>query len=235
VTGYAATDKFKPRFTGKERDAESGLDHFGARYFAAAQGRCTSPDKPFADQKPADPQSWNLYAYVSNNPLKYVDPDGEEKQLAVYVWQPVPGQRIVRQGISNCGHAFIGLRDTDARTENKVGLYPRNKLDLLADRTANVSGIIKSDRDSDYNVETVYTITDEQYDLLTKDTASQSTKSGAPQYNMVTSNCAAWVVTEAAKVGVTLPQTKTTESGRTTQQNKQENPWGLALPISLRT
>ena len=62
--------------TGKERDAETGLDYFGARYMSAAQGRFTSPDKPFADQHPADPPSWNLYAYGRNNPLRFNDPTG---------------------------------------------------------------------------------------------------------------------------------------------------------------
>lgn len=49
-----------PEFTGKERDAETGLDYFGARYFSGAQGRFTSPDEPLLDQHPEDPQSWNL-------------------------------------------------------------------------------------------------------------------------------------------------------------------------------
>ncbi|WP_228486485.1 RHS repeat-associated core domain-containing protein [Paludibaculum fermentans] len=62
--------------TGKERDAETGLDYFGARYFSGAQGRFTSPDLPFADQNSADPQSWNLYSYARNNPLRYMDPTG---------------------------------------------------------------------------------------------------------------------------------------------------------------
>jgi len=66
------------RFTGKERDAETGLDYFGARYMSAAQGRFTSPDAPFADQHTIDPQSWNLYAYVRNNPLKNTDPNGRD-------------------------------------------------------------------------------------------------------------------------------------------------------------
>jgi len=60
----------------KERDIETGLDYFGARYFASAQGRFTSPDEIFADQSEGDPQSWNLYAYVRNNPLRYIDPLG---------------------------------------------------------------------------------------------------------------------------------------------------------------
>ena len=69
------------KFTGKERDAETGLDYFGARYFSAAQGRFTSPDWsakpqpiPYADL--GDPQTLNLYAYVRNNPLSVADLDG---------------------------------------------------------------------------------------------------------------------------------------------------------------
>ncbi len=38
------------QFTGKERDAETGLDYFGARFMASAQGRFTSPDIPLLDQ-----------------------------------------------------------------------------------------------------------------------------------------------------------------------------------------
>jgi len=64
-------------FTGKERDAETGLDYFGARYFSAAQGRFTSPDSP-SYLKLSYPQTWNLYAYAVNNPLSYVDADGHE-------------------------------------------------------------------------------------------------------------------------------------------------------------
>jgi len=40
-------------------------------------GRWMSPDKPFADQHLADPQSWNMYSYTRNNPLSSVDPDGQ--------------------------------------------------------------------------------------------------------------------------------------------------------------
>ncbi|OHE79781.1 MAG: hypothetical protein A2107_00020 [Verrucomicrobia bacterium GWF2_62_7] len=70
------------RFTGKERDAETGLDYFGARYMSSAQGRFTSPDKPLLDQFENDPQSWNLYSYVRNNPLIFTDPTGRCKQGA---------------------------------------------------------------------------------------------------------------------------------------------------------
>jgi RHS repeat-associated protein len=65
-------------FTGKERDAETGLDYFGARYFSGAQGRFTTADPLMASAKASNPQTWNRYAYALNNPLKFVDPDGLE-------------------------------------------------------------------------------------------------------------------------------------------------------------
>ena len=78
-------------FTGKERDSESGLDYFGARYFSGAQGRFTSADPISATPVHIiDPQRWNMYAYVRNNPLVYIDPDGRDaiavgfKTLAVH-------------------------------------------------------------------------------------------------------------------------------------------------------
>ena len=73
-------------FTGNERDAETGLDFFGARYFSSAQGRFTSRDPTFMTRaRIGDPQQWNLYAYTRNNSLKYFDPDGRDRQLAAGV------------------------------------------------------------------------------------------------------------------------------------------------------
>jgi len=64
------------KFTSKERDSESNLDNFGARYDSSILGRFMSPDEAFADQHPANPQSWNLYTYTGNNPLRNIDPNG---------------------------------------------------------------------------------------------------------------------------------------------------------------
>jgi RHS repeat-associated protein len=66
-------------FTGKERDLESGLDNFGARYHASSLGRFISPDpKPVFRKLLANPQDLNLYLYTVNNPLRYSDPDGKD-------------------------------------------------------------------------------------------------------------------------------------------------------------
>jgi RHS repeat-associated protein len=64
------------KFTGKERDAESGLDYMGARYYTSLTGRFISPDLPGMDQHLTNPQTLNLYVYARNNPLAYTDPTG---------------------------------------------------------------------------------------------------------------------------------------------------------------
>ena len=64
------------KFTGKERDPESGLDNFGARYNSSSLGRFMSPDPLLNSGQPWDPQTWNRYAYALNNPLAIIDPTG---------------------------------------------------------------------------------------------------------------------------------------------------------------
>jgi RHS repeat-associated protein len=65
------------KFSGKERDAESQLDYFGARYYDRKQYRFISVDPKFILQlAQVDTQRWNLYSYCGNRPVSYIDPNG---------------------------------------------------------------------------------------------------------------------------------------------------------------
>jgi RHS repeat-associated protein len=76
------TSDLSEKFTGQQRD-EIQLDYFQARYLSAAQGRFSTADTLMARSEwLSDPQRWNLYSYVRNNPLKYTDPTGED--LVIY-------------------------------------------------------------------------------------------------------------------------------------------------------
>jgi RHS repeat-associated protein len=82
TTSYQATDKDtkaaakRYRYTGKERDEESGLNYHGARYYASWLGRWVSVD-------PVEKQNNETkYTYVGNNPLIFTDPRGKKRMRA---------------------------------------------------------------------------------------------------------------------------------------------------------
>jgi len=81
-------DTERAKFTGHERD-DANLDYMHARYYLPYTGRFLSVD-PVIDVKKAlvEPQRWNRYAYVTNNPLRYTDPDGKERQMPFCVQHP---------------------------------------------------------------------------------------------------------------------------------------------------
>jgi RHS repeat-associated protein len=95
----------RQKFTQKERYIETGLDYFGARYYASMQGRFTSFDPGSIKLKQLlNPQDLNRYAYVGNNPLRFIDPDGREKiELIFRTFIPskqvqVPGTPLMAKG-----------------------------------------------------------------------------------------------------------------------------------------
>lgn len=78
-------DAVRKQFTGYERDGETGLDFAEARNYSSAKGRFNVSDPLLSSSEIADPKSWNRFAYVSNNPMRYVDPTG------LYRWSAALG------------------------------------------------------------------------------------------------------------------------------------------------
>ena len=129
--GYQATaDGFNPKFTGQMRDGETGLYYLRARYYSPAQGRFTGADPENAGARMGDPQSWNGYAYVGNDPLNYTDPTGEG------IFGLIGG--IV-------GRIFGGALGTSYRAFPVECWRPQSQFDSLASFTFNVGGAALND------------------------------------------------------------------------------------------
>jgi len=111
-------------FTGKERDAETGLDYFGARYFSGAQGRWTSPDRMnVTEDRLLNPSNTlNKYVYGANNPLRFQDPDGRD--VVALVRPPhgfMPGHfAVFAHNPSTGAAAFISFGPTDTSASGRA-------------------------------------------------------------------------------------------------------------------
>ena len=91
VSSYAPSLKF----SGKQRDAESELDYFGARYYDRSLYRFLSVD-PIISGRAAlsNPQRWNQYAYCLGNPVNFVDPGGADPikiEIVRKIWDMASG------------------------------------------------------------------------------------------------------------------------------------------------
>lgn len=88
--GYSAigADNIRKRFTGYEKDVETGLDFAEARYYNNQHGRFTAVDPLLASGKSANPQTFNRYSYVMNSPLRLTDHTGLQAGEASDDWWP---------------------------------------------------------------------------------------------------------------------------------------------------
>jgi RHS repeat-associated protein len=115
AANQAGTEPIK-KFTGHERDT-ANVDYMHARYYQNGWGRFLSVD-PVIDTEKAlkEPQRWNRYAYVINNPLRYTDPDGRETN-------PVSGQSNIedKQLRTNSSNPRIGMYGNTRSANNWKG------------------------------------------------------------------------------------------------------------------
>jgi len=105
---YATNTTTKFIFTSYERDAESGNDYAMARYYINRFGRFCSADPVMGN--PNDPQSWNRYAYVRNDPVNGVDPSG--KSLLSWLAKALQFLVAAITGLPNGGPGLRGTPPT---------------------------------------------------------------------------------------------------------------------------
>jgi RHS repeat-associated protein len=85
----------RKQFTGYEKDIESSLHFAESRMYSSTHGRFTSPDDFLNDSDVLNPQSWNLYVYVRNNPLMFVDPTGRDAVVTITIDEKTKKGKIV--------------------------------------------------------------------------------------------------------------------------------------------
>jgi RHS repeat-associated protein len=75
------TSSIDQKFTTYDRESTSNLDYAMARFYANRYGRFMSPDPGHIGGDPANPQSWNAYAYGGNDPINTRDPEGLDYEI----------------------------------------------------------------------------------------------------------------------------------------------------------
>ena len=153
----SSVETLRKKYTGYERDVESGLDYAGARYYSAAHARFTTPDPSNESMVPANPQSWNRYSYVLNNPLRFRDPSGE-------LWVLNTGGDRVRnpyRWVDTCGSGQTCWKSVAFGTGDGVRVYGSRSADDISNYFANQHGQMNlesllSHRDSNFTSVAMY-------------------------------------------------------------------------------
>ena len=130
--GYGP-DSVRQKFTGYERDGETELDFAKARMHNHGLGRFQSPDPVFYQiSMVLDPQLFNLYTYVRNNPAKFIDPLGEEVRVvgnrtATDIYDMVGGRETFEKYFELSGDQVVvkegsSIEAADDSVQNLAGL-----------------------------------------------------------------------------------------------------------------
>lgn len=133
-----ADDTVRQQFTGYEHDPETELDFAQARYFTSVLGRFSSPDDFFNDTAIIDPQSWNLYVYVRNNPLNYVDPTGKKiwisftETITEFDEDGNEVQRSVQRTVEYRNGGLLNEDGSEYAGDNSYALQARDFLNILS-------------------------------------------------------------------------------------------------------
>jgi RHS repeat-associated protein len=118
------------KFTSKERDSESNLDSFGARYDSSILGRFMSPDpKILSIRHIANPQKWNKYSYVINNPMSFFDPNGMEEITITYrTFIPQATTTLMGKTYGGDNHGFSTADSVSSRTSITIKIETDPKI-----------------------------------------------------------------------------------------------------------
>jgi RHS repeat-associated protein len=136
--GYGAGDGVRQKYAGMEKDEASGMSHTLWRKYDSISGRWTSPDPYGGSMSVSDPQSFNRYTYVQNDPVNLVDPSGLAPNIGYYYreadlgWGQVSGSYWGRPNpfdFSHNGHELEKNQFREQRAFYQYGFVMHSKVD----------------------------------------------------------------------------------------------------------
>jgi RHS repeat-associated protein len=179
----ADTNRYK--FTGKERDTESGLDNFGFRNYASTMGRWMTPDRlNLTSARLVNPtNTLNKYVYGGNNPLKYIDKDG--KDITIF-YRPPSGAS------GDYGHIMLGALNQATGKVGFLDYYPAGNVNGLgqgpgAFNTGNMSERAEQNAEGKFATLTIQTSPEEAQKVI--DLIGALKNGSTPDYSALTNNC----------------------------------------------
>ncbi len=197
------------RFCGEYYDEETGLIYLRNRYYDPGMGRFITED-PIRD-------GLNWYVYCGNNPIRYTDSLGLDKNLDDYInsnyagkmtvtigiKRPVPNSREVgtidSDGELDNGHTFLRLDDGKGTVEYLgIGVLEKSLTKMVAGISD--EGTTIDDSETVWNVARVFELNSDQYTVLS--TYFSNTKTSPPDYNIESYNCTTWAVEGLQKAGI---------------------------------
>ena len=118
VTGlkYGGADSVRHKFTGYQKDEETGLDFAEARMYESRHARFTAIDPLLASGKSGNPQTFNRYAYVMGNPVRLTDPTGLQAATRVETVYPCDLADMCDYTLRGGDTLNVNLRDLASTT-----------------------------------------------------------------------------------------------------------------------
>ena len=129
-------------FSAKERDAETGLSYFGARYYSGDLSIWLSVD-PMSDKYP----SLSPYVYCANNPVKLVDPEGEE--IWIFFEETLPDGEKQQYQVQYCFNELYNDDGSLYEGNNEYAIAVRDDLNFLKESNPQIKDMICTLENSD--------------------------------------------------------------------------------------
>jgi RHS repeat-associated protein len=183
-------------FTGKERDSETGLSYFGARYYDSDLMTGWLSVDPMADKYP----SLSPYNYCALNPIRVIDPNGDSCVilLASKAVGKAGHMAILVQGKGEDKNWYLYSKNGEGKMVSGIGMGDNDELGIRYSSIEDFKNKNQSEKDNYYTHAYILPTTQEQDEIIRNSMTNELKK----EYNLLGSNCSQAVNNSLIAAGV---------------------------------